>query len=267
MSEIVFLGAGKMAGAIVRGLISGGVVPPSAMACLGGSGTSAPALAAATGIRLASGIDDLLDGAETLVIACKPQQFKLLDPRLGELAAGKLVISIMAGFSVQRLAAFFPEARSVAAVMPNTPAQVRSGVSVWTAPASMPPQDAALVEKYLGCVGKVVRSEAALMDAVCAASGSGPGFFFEVVDAFEKAAEGAGLSAAMARMLVRGTFIGAAKLLEQTGESPETLRNAVTSPNGTTFAGLQVLAKHDLRGIFGEVVHAAKTRSSELGKL
>jgi pyrroline-5-carboxylate reductase len=122
------------------------------------------------------------------------------------------------------------------------------------------------VEKYLSSVGKVVRGAPELMDAVCAASGSGPGFFFELVAAFEVAAEAAGLSREMARLLVRQTFIGSAKLLEQTGEDPEVLRNAVTSPGGTTLAGLQVFEKHDLRSIFKEVTAAAAARSAELGK-
>lgn len=257
-----------MAGAIVRGVIAAGVLAPAEIACLGGfSDNTAQELAADTGIRRAADATDLLDGADAVLLACKPQQFKTLDPRLPALAAGKLVISILAGFSAARLAEAFPLARGVAAVMPNTPAQVRAGVSVWTTHGELSAADAALVETYLGSVGRVVRGEPQLMDAVCAASGSGPGFFFELVAAFEAAAEAAGLPREMARLLVRQTFIGSAKLLEQTGENPEVLRNAVTSPAGTTEAGLRVFEKYNLRKIFAEVVAAAAVRSAELGKM
>lgn len=266
-TELAFLGAGKMAGAIVRGLIAAGTVAPEKLACIGGPGDdTASRLAADTGIRLATDTADLLDGADALLLACKPQQFKTLDPRLPQLAAGKLVISILAGFSVARLAAAFPLARAAVAVMPNTPAQIRAGVSVWTAADTLSPGDAARVEKYLSSVGKVIRGTPALMDAVCAVSGSGPGYFFEIVAAFEAAAGAAGLPRDMAQLLVRQTFIGSAQLLEQTGENPEVLRDAVSSPGGTTLAGLQVFGKHGLHATFRDVVAAAAARSVELGK-
>jgi pyrroline-5-carboxylate reductase len=266
-TELAFVGAGKMAGAIVRGLVEGGAVPPAKLACMGGPNDgSAANLARATGIRLAADVVDLLDGADAVLLACKPQQFKTLDPRLPALVAGKLVISILAGFSVARLAVEFPLARGVVAVMPNTPAQVRSGVSVWTASEALSSGDAALVEKYLGSVGRVVRGTTGQMDAVCGVSGSGPGFFFEIVAAFEAAAIRAGLPEDMAQLLVRQTFAGSARLLLESGESPEALRDAVTSPGGTTLAGLRVFEKRALRETFAEVVAAAAARSAELGK-
>ena len=265
--KIAFLGAGKMASAIARGLIASGEGKPTEMACLGGGGNSAPRLAEETGMRLAQEIDDLLAEADVLVLACKPQQFKLLDPRLGDLTRGKLVLSVLAGFTTERLAAFFRQARGVVAVMPNTPTQVRAGVTAWTARADLPEADAALVQRIFGCLGAVLRVEENLMNTVSAVSGSGPGFFFEVVAALEAAAEAAGLSGEQARLLARQTFIGSAKLLEQTGESPETLRNAVTSPNGSTYAGLQVFERRKLRETWKEVLAASVARSVELGKM
>jgi pyrroline-5-carboxylate reductase len=256
-----------MATAIVHGLLAANAALPGQLACLGSpTGATARRLADATGIRLAADTPDLLAGADALLLACKPQQFPALDPRLPALLDGKLVISILAGFSVARLADAFPRARGVVAVMPNTPAQVRAGVSVWTAPETLSAADAALVEKYLGAVGAVVRGTPAQMPAVCAASGSAPGFFFELVAALEAAVEAAGLPPEMARLLVRQTFIGTAKLLEATGASPEDLRNAVTSPGGATLAGLRVFEHHALRKIFAEVVTATAARSIELGK-
>lgn len=256
-----------MASAIAHGLIAARILSPDEMACLGGNGTSARRLAADTGIRLAKNVDDLLARADVLVLACKPQQFALLDPRLCELTAGRLVLSVLAGFTTERLSTLFGKARGIAAIMPNTPAQVRAGITAWTAPESLANDDARTVEKYFGALGKVRRMDAALMNTVSAASGSGPGFFFEIVHAFERSVEKTGLSPDDAHLFVRETFIGAAKLLEQTGLSPEALRNAVTSPNGSTFAGLRVLEHHGLHNIFEEVVRAAIARSVELGKM
>lgn len=256
-----------MASAIAQGLIAGGIVTPENIACLGGTGTSARRLAETTGIRLATGLDDLLNNVDVLVLACKPQQFKLLDPRLKELTKGKLVLSVLAGFTTARLAEFFSQARGVVAVMPNTPTQVQAGVTAWAAEETLAPADASLVEKCFGCLGTVIRIKESLMNTVSAVSGSGPGFFFEIISAFEAAAVTAGLDQETARQLVRQTFIGSARLLEKTGDSPDALRDAVTSPNGSTYAGLQVLAKHDLRGIFPQVIAAAVVRSGELGKM
>lgn len=267
MPETAFLGAGKMASAIVRGLIAARILTPAEMVCIGGGGTSARCLAADTGIRQAKNVDDLLARADVLVLACKPQQFAFLDPRLCELAAGRLVLSVLAGFTTERIGAFFKKARGIVAVMPNTPAQVRAGVTAWAAPAGLPAEDARLVERYFGALGRVRRMDATLMNTVSAASGSGPGFFFEFVHAFERSVEKAGLSPDDARLFVRETFIGAARLLEQTGSSPEALRDAVTSPNGSTFAGLRVFERQGLHGIFEEVVRAAVARAGELGKM
>ncbi|MDR2430490.1 MAG: pyrroline-5-carboxylate reductase [Puniceicoccales bacterium] len=268
MEKIAFLGAGKMASAIVRGLIESGAIAAPDIACLGGNGTSARQLAQDTGIRHATSTADLLDGADVLVLACKPQHFKQLDPGLGTtLTSGKLVLSVLAGFTAERLAAAFPNARAVAAVMPNTPAQVRAGITAWTAPATLPVSDADLVGKIFGCLGKVVRVEAPLMDVVSATSGSGPGFFFELVNAFEHAAVGSGLPPDTAALLVRETFAGAAKLLKKTNATPVALRNAVTSPNGSTLAGLQVFERHHMHRIFQEVIAASVARTRELGKM
>lgn len=268
MEKIAFLGAGKMASAIVHGLIESGTVAAPDMACLGGNGTSAQQLARNTGIRLATSATDLLNSASVLILACKPQHFKQLDPGLHTgLTQGKLILSVLAGFTVERLATAFPQARGVAAVMPNTPAQVRAGITAWTAPATLPATDSAWVEKIFGCLGKVIRVEAKLMNTVSATSGSGPGFFFELVNAFEHAAIASGLPPDTAALLVRETFAGAAKLLEKTGIPPVALRNAVTSPNGSTLAGLQVFERHHLHQIFEEAIAAATTRATELGKM
>ena len=266
MLHLAFLGAGNMAGAILRGLIAAGAVVPKDAAVLAGAGKSAPALAADTGARLAKDLPDLLAGADAFVLACKPQHFAGLDPALAELTAGKLVVSVLAGTPISRLRRAFPDARAIVRLMPNTPGRIGAGVTPFTPEHPLDDADAATTDLMLGALGASLEIPESKMDAVIAGSGSTPGWFFEIVAAFEAGAIAAGLSPAEAQVLVRSSFIGSARLLEATGEEPEALRNAVTSPNGTTFAGLQVFAQHDLRGIVAEAQRACVARAKELAK-
>ena len=128
METIAFLGAGNMAAAMVEGLIAKGAYPPGNIACLGGSGATAPELASRTGIRLARSLDELLSGAGTLVVAFKPQHLAGADPRLGALSAGRLVVSVLAGKRIESLSRAFSGARNVVRSMPNTPGQIGASV-------------------------------------------------------------------------------------------------------------------------------------------
>ncbi len=264
MKSIAFLGAGNMAGAILRGLIAKGAVAPGDCAVLAGDGGSARRLSDDTGARLAGGLADLLRDADVFVLACKPQHVAGLPRELAALTAGKLVVSVLAGTTNARLRGVFPAARAVVRTMPNTPGRIGAGVTPYSPAAPLTPADLAAVETLLGALGDTFAVSEDKMDAVTCASGSGPGFFFEIVAAFEAGAVRAGLTPDEAKRLIRATFIGSAKLLEATGEEPEALRNAVTSPNGTTFAGLQTLAGRDLRGAIAAAQAAARDRSREL---
>ena len=253
-----------MAGAILRGLLARGAVKADAVSVLAGGGASAPKLCAETGARLATGLPDLLRDADVFVLACKPRHFAALPAELAGLTAGKLVISVLAGTPNTKLRAAFPHARAVVRTMPNTPGRIGAGVTPYTPAEPLSAPDRALVDSALGALGETFEVAEEKMDAVTAASGSGPGFFFEIVAAFEAGAIAAGLTPEEAKKLIRATVIGSAKLLEATGEEPEALRNAVTSPNGTTFAGLQALAARDLRGTIAAAQLAARDRSREL---
>jgi pyrroline-5-carboxylate reductase len=266
MKSIAFLGAGNMAGAILRGLLAAGAVAPERVAVLAGAGASAPALARDTGARPATDLADLLTGADVFILACKPQHFAGLDPALAALTAGKLVISVLAGTPNARLRAAFPGARAVVRTMPNTPGRIGAGVTPYTPAEPLTASDRLLVETALGALGDTFEVAEGKMDAVTCASGSGPGFFFEIVAAFEAGAVEAGLTPEEAKRLIRATFIGSAKLLEASGESPEALRNAVTSPNGTTYAGLRALEARDLRGTLAAAQRAARDRSREMAR-
>ncbi len=265
MSRIAFLGAGNMAAAMIDGLLAKQAAATD-LVCYTASGKSAAALAARTGIKHARSFDELLAGADTLVVAFKPQHLASADPRLAELSAGKLVLSVLAGKKLATLAKTFPRARAVVRTMPNTPGSIGAGMTGWCVAAPLAPADRTRVEQILGALGRTVEVPESQMDALTAVSGSGPAYLFEFAAALRDAGVAAGLAPATANTLAVETLLGAARLLARKEIEPEKLRDAVTSPNGVTFAGLQRMAARDFRGLVRETVLAAKARAEELSK-
>lgn len=266
MSKIAFIGAGRMASAMVGGLLNCGAAKPSEIACIGGKGSSASRLAAQTGIVAAGNLEALLEGADTVVLACKPQQLAGLDPALASQAKGRLVISILAGKKIARLSRVFPSARGIVRAMPNTPGQIGAGITGWCSGSPLSEEDAKTVGTILGALGRVVRVEESQLDAVTGVSGSGPAYVFEFAAALRQAGVEAGLDRETAYLLAVETILGAGKLMAGSSLDAEELRNQVTSPNGTTFAGLKRMEAHDFRGIVRETVMAARDRSEELSR-
>jgi len=255
-----------MASAIVRGLLARDVIAPTNIRCLSGPDGTGAALAAQSGIIEAQSPAELLDGADTLVLACKPQQLATLDPALQELSSGRLLISILAGKRLAQLAEAFPKARNVVRTMPNTPGQIGAGITAWSSLAPLPPDDRRTLEDLLGALGEVVAVEESQLDAVTALSGSGPAFVFEFAAALREGGISAGLSPEIAARLALETLLGSARLLKESALDPETLRDQVTSPNGTTFAGLRQLEARGFRSAIRETIIAAKERSEELSR-
>jgi pyrroline-5-carboxylate reductase len=266
MTRIAFLGAGRMASAIVRGLLARKVAAPSDLACLGGADPTAADLASRTGIRLAKSPEELLAGADALVVAFKPQNLADADPRLADLTSGKLVLSILAGKRLQRLERTFPRARNLVRCMPNTPAQIGAGITAWAPAKPLSPADRSTVDALLGSLGRAVEVPESQLDAVTGLSGSGPAYVFEFAAALREAGVAVGLSPADAEALAIATLSGSARLLEERKTAPEKLRDEVVSPNGTTAAGLARLSAGDFRGLIRETVRAATARSEELSR-
>jgi pyrroline-5-carboxylate reductase len=181
-------------------------------------------------------------------------------------AAGvQRVLSIAAGVTITRLEAALPVGTPVVRAMPNTPALVGAGAAAIAGGAAATDDDLAWAEGVLGAVGSVVRVPESMLDAVTGLSGSGPAYVFLVVEALTDAGVAAGLPRPTAEALAQATFVGAARLLDESDDSPEALRAMVTSPGGTTEAGLRELERHDLRAAFLDAVTAATARSRELG--
>jgi pyrroline-5-carboxylate reductase len=265
MPQIAFLGAGNMAAAMVDGLIAE-KTPPADLVCFSGSGKTASALASRTRIVAAESLERLLAHADALVVAFKPQHLPTSDPRLASLTADKLIVSVLAGKKLSSLAAKFPRARNIVRTMPNTPGQIGAGITGWCALHPLSEADRATVMRLLSALGMSIEVPETQMNAVTGVGGSGPAYVFEFAAALRDAGVAAGLSPENAQRFSVETLLGAARLLARKNIDPETLRNAVTSPNGTTAAGLARMAARDFRGLIRETVLAATARAEELSK-
>lgn len=255
-----------MAGAMVDGLITSDALAPKDIVCYSPSGKSAGALADRTGIRQAHSVAELLDTAGVLIVAFKPYHLDSVDQELVERSSGKLIISVLSGKRIASLSRAFPEARNIVRTMPNTPSQIGAGITPWCSQNELTAEDRASLDALLSAMGQHLEIAESSMDAATAVSGSGAGFVFEFAGALCEAAEHAGLDAKTAHTLAIETLLGSARLLARSKDSPDALRNKVTSPNGTTMAGLDHLKAGDFRGLIRGTIEAAKKRAVEISQ-
>jgi pyrroline-5-carboxylate reductase len=266
MAKTAFLGAGNMASAFVEGLLGNQAATKSDLVCYGGADDTAAKLSARTGIVAAGSLEDLMSDCDTLVVAFKPQHLADADPRLADWTAGKLVVSILAGKRLSSLTKVFSRARNVVRTMPNTPGQIGAGITAWCSRDPLNDADRTTLKTLLDALGASLEVPEADLDAVTGLSGSGPAYVFEFAAALRDAGVAAGLTSEAAAKLATETLLGSARLLAQKNIEPEILRDQVTSPNGTTFAGLQRLKAGDFRSLIRETVLAATARSKELSQ-
>lgn len=265
-TRIAFIGCGNMGQSLIGGLIANGHEPDA----LRGSDTDATKLkmlADKYGIETFADNVDAIAQADVIVLAVKPQMIATtVAGLLGHLQPDQLVISIAAGIRLGTLARLLGEAQSVVRVMPNTPALILTGVSALFPNSSVTPGQRDLAEAIMRSVGLAVwLDDEAAMDTVTALSGSGPAYFFLVMEVMELAAVKLGLPQQQARLLTLETAFGAAKMALETGIDAATLRRQVTSPGGTTEQALKVLMqKGNLEQLFADALAAAKHRSEEL---
>lgn len=219
------------------------------------------------GVRASSDVGAAVEGADVVIFAVKPQEFDRAAHHLqGRFHRDQTVMSIMAGVPIDRIARMLSHA-SIVRVMPNTPAVVGEGMSVWTATPEVDDATRGQIVAILSALGREVYVEdEKYLDMATALSGSGPGFVFMLIEAFIDAGVHIGFKRSVAEMLALQTFIGSAKYAEATGKHLAQLRNEVTSPGGTTAAGLQVLEGSGLRGAIIDAIEAAYERSRELGE-
>lgn len=264
---LLLVGAGNMGGAMLSGWLERGLDPTRIIIQDPGPPPRMAELLKAKGIRCEAEVADLAEPPAVLLLAVKPQIIGEVFPKAAKLAGpNTVVLSIAAGKTIASLAQFLPAGRAIVRSMPNTPASVGRGITVAVANAHVTAAQKAMCDALLKSVGEVAWvDDEALMDAVTAVSGSGPAYVFHLVEAMAKAGVAAGLAPDLAMRLARATVAGAGELLFRSDQGADVLRQNVTSPNGTTYAALQVLMAPDgLQPVMTRAVAAATKRSREL---
>jgi pyrroline-5-carboxylate reductase len=262
MPRLQVIGGGKMGEALLAGLVAGGWAPAGELRVVE---RLAPRAAELRQRFPAMDVADEPTAARGHVLAVKPGD---VEGACGALAAAgepAPVLSIAAGVTIARLEAALAPGTPVVRAMPNTPALVGAGAAAVAAGTNAGEAELAWAEQVLGAVGLVERVDESLLDAVTGLSGSGPAYVFLVAEALVEAGVLAGLPRPVSSALATQTLLGAARLLDESPEGPEALRAAVTSPGGTTAAGLRALESAGVRAAFLDAVMAATERSRELG--
>jgi pyrroline-5-carboxylate reductase len=264
--HLALVGGGRMGEALAVGLLDGGW-DPAELAVAEVDVERRHALAARLpGVRVSPNPAWAAGDAGILVLAVKPADaVDALRSCVDVLPEEAVVLSIAAGVTIASLEAVVP-GRAVVRAMPNTGALVGRGAAAIAPGQHAAELDLELCERVLGSVGIVVRVPEAQLDAVTGLSGSGPAYVFLLAEALIEAGVLVGLARDTSEQLVRQTLLGAATLLTDGDATPESLRAAVTSPGGTTAAGLAALEAHGVRGAFLDAVTAATRRSQELGR-
>lgn len=268
-SQLAFVGGGNMARSLIGGLLADGY-SAERIRFAEPSSERREILARELGVTSTADNLEAATGADAVILTVKPQTVRSVAEQLGELIReqGTVVISVAAGVRLQDIERWLGEGVAVVRTMPNTPALVRSGATALLANAQVSEAQKELAESLMRAVGQTqwldVEED---MDIVTAISGSGPAYFFLLMEALEDAAAEQGLDRERARLLILETATGAARMALESEDSPGVLRGRVTSPGGTTESALNVLNENDFHGSIGKAVKAAANRAEELGKL
>ena len=264
-AKLAVIGFGAMGRALTSGLIERGVVAASDVVITDVDESKRRAAAEELGVREASSNIEAVAGAETIVIAVKPQDAGAVLAEIEQtVTPAQLVVSIVAGVSCQTIESHLSVGVPVVRVMPNTPSLVGAGAAAFALGTSGRPEHAEEVAGMLSAVGLAFEVPEKLLDAVTGLSGSGPAYVYTMIEALADAGVSVGLPRAIASGLAAQTVLGAAKMVIETGQHPAGLRDAVASPGGTTIAGIAALERSGFRAAVINAVQAATKRSQEL---
>jgi pyrroline-5-carboxylate reductase len=267
-TRIGFIGAGNMAGALIKGLLQAGTVTPRQIRASDVRAERLAELAEQHGIGTSQSNAEITAGADVVVLAVKPQIVDKVLPEIGgALRTETLVVSIAAGVPIRAIEGALPASARVIRTMPNTAAIALAGATALARGSRATDADIALARSLFEAVGRVVTVDETLLDAVTGLSGSGPAYVMLVIEALADGGVSVGLPRDTALLLAAQTVYGSAKLLLDTGEHPARLKDMVTSPGGTTIAGLGRLEAGALRATLMEAVKTAAGRSAELGRI
>jgi len=263
--KLVFIGAGNMAEAMIRGILKTGIYRNDEIAVTDIDSGRLEYFQRELGITGSGNNKQAASSAKVIVLAVKPQiAAAVLNELTGNLPDNILLISIVTGFTTEKISAALGEAVRIIRVVPNTPALVGSGASAYCCGKGTTDEDAHLAESILKSIGIAIQLEEPLMNAVTALSGSGPAYVFYLVEALLKAGREIGLTEEVAHKLVIATVTGSAHILLETGIEPDELRRRVTSRGGTTEAAMEILNKKRTQQTIIAAVKAAHKRAKEL---
>ncbi len=266
--KIAFLGAGNMAEALIAGILQAKLFEPDCVLATDISSSRLEVVKDRYQIQVGSENLDAVLWADIIILCVKPQ---VMDEVLSYIQSGlsdkQLVISVAAGVSMQGIQDKIGDAIPLVRAMPNTPAVIQEGVTALAGCRGLSSENLKIAQSIFESVGKVVFVDESLMNAVTGLSGSGPAYVYLAIEALIDGGVRVGLPRTVAHTLAVQTVLGAAKMVSETGEHPAVLKDRVTSPGGTTIAGLQQLEDGRLRATLIHAVEAATHRSSELGNV
>ncbi len=264
--KIVFIGPGVMAEAMIAGLLARKLAKPENIIAAGPRTERGQELQKKYGICSSTDNSDSASSADVVVLSVKPQRLSDVMKGLRSIPPEALVISIVAGASIKKIGGGLKH-KAIVRSMPNTPAQIGEGITVWTASADVSAEQRTMAEQILGAMGQQVFVEdEGYLDMATALSGTGPAYVFLFTEALIDAGVHMGFPRRISEQLVLQTIKGSAAFYEQAERHPATLRNQVTSPGGTSAEALYYLEKAGFRTAISRAVWAAYQRSLELGK-
>lgn len=262
---IGFIGLGKMAGAIIKGLLASQTFDKSNITGSEINEAAAKYAAEQYGIKVLPNAGEVVKNSDIVLIAVKPfVVYELLEEIKEFLTKDKLVISIAAGITFEKMENIIESDKKLIRVMPNTPALLEAGMSAVCKNKAATFDDLEIVLNIFSKVGKTISCEEKDMDAITGISGSGPAFFYYIIDQFAKAGEKLGLDYKTALTLAAQTSLGASRMLQETNQTPEELITAVTTPGGTTAEGNKVLKESSVSEIIFETVQKTAEKSKLL---
>ena len=265
--RIAFIGAGNMGEALIKGLLQAGQVRPEQVIATDIRTDRLDVIHKMYRIETLTNNEEAATKAQILLLAVKPQVMdEVLTGLRGAVTEDHLLLSVAAGIRTAFIEARFSHPTRVVRIMPNTPALILAGASAITPGRHATEEDLKTTREVFEAVGRVVQVEEKLMDAVTGLSGSGPAYIFVLIEALADAGVQMGLTREVATLLAAQTVFGAARMVLESGEHPAKLKDMVTSPAGTTVAGLHILEQAGFRGLLMEAVEAATRRSMELGE-
>jgi len=264
--NIGFIGGGAMAEAMLGGILANKLFAPAEVYVSDHKMKRCEQLHTLYGVHAALDASTFLDKLDIVVLAIKPQAAQIaIESIVKFVKPDTMVISVIAGLTLNSLETYFVK-QPVVRVMPNTPVAVGAGMSAIALGKNTSELNGKTVETIFNAVGKAVILQESAIDAVTGLSGSGPGYAFVMIDALADAGVNAGLPRQISIMLAAQTLLGAAKMVLETGEHPAVLRDKVTSPGGTTIAGIHVLEQKGVRAALIDAVEAATNKSKAMGK-